>query len=588
MASEKDLETIRERTSLADLVSAHTRLKKTGGRYKGLCPFHADKAPSFTVDDEKKLWHCFGCGAGGDLFSFVMKTDNVDFGEAVEILAKRSGVALTPVRPEDRGRRNLKDKILKINDLASKYFFKVLISSNSGEKFLKYLEERKVPKEEIRSFKIGASQESWDGLLRALQKRGYAPADVAQAGLAIARESGGYYDRFRDRLIFPLFNVVGDIVGFAGRAFGDAMPKYLNTPETPLFDKGKMLYGLDRAKKHVGEYGIILTEGYMDVITLHKAGVRSAVASMGTALTPAQVDLLRRYTDKVALAYDSDFAGDSASMRGIEMLVDRGMDIRVVSLPKGEDPDSITMEGGAEAFEKYLAKAADYFDFFLAKNIERTGADTPARKRDVILQMAPLIEKTPNDILKKEQTNSLADRLSVSERNVYSAMAQWKESRRGGGSVDTKAIDRMLSGTLAVEKKIIELLLSSPESAARILDALEPKYFEDRMNRGFFKYCLQYREEHGGFNPDEFLNAVHDQVTIGYISGVPLSGAADRDEMKKTVGDILEKFLEDVGKRQIADLRKQAEQAQKTGDMRLASQLAVQLAELKKNMHKKV
>lgn len=588
MASEKDLETIRERTSLVDLVSAHTRLKKTGGRYKGLCPFHADKAPSFTVDDEKKLWHCFGCGAGGDLFSFVMKTDNVDFGEAVEILAKRSGVALTPVRPEDRGRRNLKDKILKINDLASKYFFKVLISSNSGEKFLKYLEERKVPKEEIRSFKIGASQESWDGLLRALQKRGYAPADVAQAGLAIARESGGHYDRFRDRLIFPLFNVVGDIVGFAGRAFGDAMPKYLNTPETPLFDKGKMLYGLDRAKKHVGEYGIILTEGYMDVITLHKAGVRSAVASMGTALTPAQVDLLRRYTDKVALAYDSDFAGDSASMRGIEMLVDRGIDIRVVSLPKGEDPDSITMEGGAEAFEKYLAKAADYFDFFLAKNIERTGADTPARKRDVILQMAPLIEKTPNKILRDKQIAVMAERLSVAERQVQSAMAQVKETTRKRGGADKDSIDRTLSGSLSVEKKIIKILFSSPVAAARVLDKLQPEYFEDRNNRGFFKYCLRYREKFGKFNPDEFLNGMHEQEVIKYISGIPLSGGRATEEAAESVDSVLETFTAAVRKRQIADLRKQAEQAQKTGDTKLASQLAVRLTEILLEMHRKV
>jgi DNA primase len=588
MATDKDLEQIRERTNLVSLVSAHTSLKKAGTRYKGRCPFHADKDPSFTVDEEKKLWHCFGCGVGGDMFTFVMQTENVGFGEAVEMLAKRAGITLTPSRPEERGRRNLKDKILKINDLASRYFFKVLISSKSGEKFLKYLEERKIPKDEIRSFKLGASQESWDALLNALCKKDFTPADVAQAGLAIARDSGGYYDRFRDRLIFPLFNVVGDIIGFAGRAYGDAMPKYLNTSETPLFDKGKMLYALDRAKKHVGEHGIIMTEGYMDVISLHKVGIRSAVASMGTALTQAQVDLLRRYTEKVTLCYDSDIAGDAASMRGIEMLVDRGVDIRVMSLPAGEDPDSIVREGGAEAFLERAAKASDYFSYFLEKSIARIGGKTPAQKRDVILQLAPLIERTPNEILKDEQIAALAERLSVAERHVQSAMSQAKEApRKRGGGADNAAIERTLSGSLAVEKKIIEILLSSPEAAGRVLDALQPEYFEDRNNRGFFKYCSKYREKFGKFNPDEFLNMVHEQEVIRYISGIPVAGGRAAEAAAASVDDVLEKFIADVGKRQIADLQKQIVHAQKEGDMKMASQLAVRLSEIKTNMHKK-
>jgi len=581
MANEKDLELIRERTNIVELISAHTRLKKAGSRYKGLCPFHTDKDPSFTVDAERKLWHCFGCGEGGDMFSFVMKTDNVDFGEAVQILARRTGVALSEFRPDDSGRRKSKDKILKINELAVKYFYKVLKETKSGEKFMSYLEERRIPEEEIRSFRLGASLDSWDGLLRALGKKDYKPADVAQAGLAVINENK-CYDRFRDRLMFPLFNVVGDVVGFAGRAFGDAMPKYLNTPENPLFEKGKMLYALDRAKKNVGEHGIILTEGYMDVISLHKAGIRSAVASMGTALTPMQVDLLRRYCDKVVLSYDSDIAGDKASMRGIELLVNREIDIRVVSLPKGEDPDSIVRSGGAEAFRAYLDKAAGYFDFFLGKCIDRIGPDTPAKKREVIMQMGPLIEKTPNDILKEQQRKELADRLGISEQHVKSAMAQMKDSESGRRSVDTAAIDRILSGGAKVELILLKRVLTSQAEAERILKTLDPADFEDRGNSAFFAYCRKYFEKNGVFIPGDFLNAVHPQEVSRMNAG--LSAIDDQNEKAE---DVIEKFIDDARTRHRADLIKQLEQAQSRGDAKLAAQLAARVAELKKSIHRK-
>jgi DNA primase len=581
MANEHDLELIRERTNIVDLIGAHTRLKKTGARFKGLCPFHTDSAPSFTVDPDKKLWHCFGCGAGGDVFTFVMQADNVDFAEAVQVLAKRCGVTLTATRPGDSDRRRLKDRILKINELSANYFGMVLMKSKSGEKFMEYLEQRRIPKEEIKSFKLGASQDSWDALLKALTKKEFTPAEITTAGLAITNENK-CYDRFRNRLMFPLFSVVGDIVGFAGRAFGDAMPKYLNTPENPLFEKGKMLYALDRAKKNVGPYGIIMTEGYMDVISLHKVGIRSAVASMGTALTPMQVDLMRRYSEKVVLSYDSDSAGDKASMRGIEILVDRGMEIRVVALPKGEDPDSITREGGAEAFIKYLDNAYDYFDFFLGKSIERIGADSPARKRDVILEMATLIEKTPNAILKEQQVKKLADRLETSEQHVNAAMSQVKDAGRGHRAVDTAAIEKILSGGAKVEMMLLKRILKSAAEAGRILKALDAADFEDYANRAFFAYCSEYLEAHGKFEPEEFLKSVHPQE-ITKLAGAALF----IDDQNEKSDDIIEKFIEDAHTRHRADLIRQLEQAQKSGDSKLAAQLAARVAELKKSMHGK-
>jgi DNA primase len=581
MANEHDLELIRERTNIVDLIGVHTRLKKTGSRYKGLCPFHTDSAPSFTVDPDKKLWHCFGCGAGGDVFTFVMQTDNVDFAEAVQILAKRTGVMLSEYRPGDAAHRRVKDRILELNELAAKYFGKVLTQTKPGEKFMQYLEERRIPKEEIRSFKLGASLEAWDGILKALIKKDFTQAEIIQAGLAVSGDNK-CYDRFRNRLMFPLFNVVGDIVGFAGRAYGDAMPKYLNTPENPVFEKGKMLYALDRAKKNVGKYGIILTEGYMDVISLHKVGIKSAVASMGTALTPMQVELLRRYCDRVVLSYDSDIAGDKASMRGIELLIGQGMDIRVVSLPKGEDPDSITREGGAEAFNKYLDGAGDYFDFFLGKCIERIGADTPVKKRDVILEMAPLIEKTPNDILKEQQKKKLAERLEILEQHVNSAIAQVKDAGKFHRSVDTAAIEKILSGGAKVEMILLKRIMKSAAEAERILKVLDPADFEDQANRAFVAYCRKYYEKQGSFVPEEFLKAMHPQE-ITKLAGTALF----IDDQNEKSDDIIKKFIADARTRHRADLIRQLEQAQKKGDTKLAAQLASRVAELKGISHRK-
>jgi len=570
MASEKDKETIRERVSLVDLVSSYTKLKKAGSRYAGLCPFHGDKDPSFSVNEDLKLWHCFGCKRGGDIFSFVMEIENVDFNEAIEMLARRAGITLTPERPVDRKKKEKKDRIRTINELATKYFFKVLTSSKHGEKFLQYLEERNVSKEQIRSFKLGAAFESWDNLLNTLGKKGFSPAEIASAGLAIRRERGdGFYDRFRNRLIFPLFNVVGDVVGFAGRAYGDDMPKYLNTPETPLFDKSRLLYGLDRAKRHLESAGAIITEGYMDVIALHGAGLENAVASMGTALTGAHVDLLRRYTSSVTLSYDSDFAGDSASMRGIEMLVRAEMDVRVVSLPEGEDPDSVVQKGGREAFEEYLDGAADYFDFFLSTHRRRTGSEKPSQKSEIIRQMAPLIESSPSEILRADQKKRLADGLGITERQVYTAISRLDELKtaprdtRGGETDEIRAI---LSTGEKVEKGILESIFTSRENAERILRELRPEDFTQREYMALFGYCGEYLEKNGSFEPDSFLNAVHPQEMVRILSGLSLVSGDGEADTPEIVEDKLSKFKKDLVDREMLDIKRQLEEATKTGD----------------------
>ena len=543
---ESDVDKIRDRVDIVELITAHTRLKRSGARFSGLCPFHREKSPSFTVDPEKKLWHCFGCGEGGDIFTFVMKVENVEFPEAVQILARRAGVELTPFRD--------------------------------------YLEKRGLPDDLVRDYRLGAAPESWDGIIKAFAKKDIAPQDLEKAGLVVGRPGGRRFARFRNRLMFPLTNVVGEIVGFAGRAMGDDMPKYLNTPETVLFDKGRMLYNMDRAKKNIEDGALILVEGYMDVLGLVRVGIRNAVASMGTSLTAQQVDILRRYCGKIYLAYDSDIAGDAAAMRGINMLIDRGFDIRVVSLPQGQDPDDLCREGGADAFRERMAAAAGYFNHFLAHSMRKHGADNAASLRDVILEMAALIRKSPNEILQDEQIRTLSEKLGVEERRVRSVMTQ-----TGGGKSEKQGRNpdmavRTLSGGVVVEKKVIEYLFSDDESAAKILDRLEAPYFSDRKLRALFHYCREFRERKGSFRPDDFLNENHPQNIVSLISGISLTHPGDDGERAVYVDALIAKFLGDIKKRRIAELKTMILKSENDGDKQAVERYARELTKIKKEL----
>lgn len=586
MPPDSDVEKIRDRIDIVELVNAHTRLKRSGARYSGLCPFHREKSPSFTVDPEKKLWHCFGCGEGGDIFTFIMKIENVEFPEAVQLLARQAGVELTPLRPEHAGRARDKQLVQRINNLAVRYFGQVLKSDKTGAPFRAYLEKRGLPEDLVNEYRLGASPASWDGIIKTFAKKDISPFDLEKAGLVVTGRQGRKYARFRNRLMFPLTNVVGEIVGFAGRAMGDDMPKYLNTPETVTFDKGRMLYNLDRAKKNIEDGALILVEGYMDVLGLTRAGIKNAVASMGTALTPQQVDILRRYGKRIYLAYDSDIAGDAAAMRGINMLIDHEFDIRVVTLPQGQDPDDLVRESGAEAFRERMREAAGYFDHFLAHCLRRRGDSDATAKRDVILEMAPIIAKSPNELLRDQQIRSLSETLGIEEGKVRSVMTQAGRDKNRPPR-EARAPDmalRTLSGGVVVEKKVIEYLFSDAVSAAKILERLEATYFSDRKLRALFRYCREYRDKSGAFQPDAFLNAGHAQDVVSIISGISLVPPEDAGDREMFVDSLIAKFLGDVKKRRMTELKALILKAEREGDREAVARFARELTKIKQEM----
>ena len=352
--SDEIIEEVRSRNDIVDVISSYVKLQKKGSSYFGLCPFHNEKSPSFSVSRGKQMYYCFGCGAGGNVFTFLMEYENYTFQEALKYLADKAGVELPEMEysAQAKERADLKAILLEINKIAAQYFY-VQLKSSKGEAGLSYLKRRELSDDTIKAFGLGYSNKYSDDLYRYLKERGYKDEMIAKAGLISIDERHGAHDKFWNRVMFPIMDVNSRVIGFGGRVMGDAKPKYLNSPETLIFDKSRNLYGLNRARSTRKPY-FLLCEGYMDVISLHQAGFTNAVASLGTALTPGHASLIKRYVKEVYLTYDSDEAGTKAALRAIPILKDVGITAKIIRMEPYKDPDEFIKNLGAEAFEERI------------------------------------------------------------------------------------------------------------------------------------------------------------------------------------------------------------------------------------------
>ncbi|GAB6063724.1 DNA primase [Deferrisoma palaeochoriense] len=414
---EGTLQAIRDRVSMVDLVGRYVELRRSGKNWKGLCPFHDERTPSFVVNDERGFYHCFGCGAGGDLFRFVMEMEGLGFPEAVERLAREAGVPLARGPAESRPARDEKARLLAVLDLAARYFRYQLTSGRAGEQARAYLERRGVGPELAERFGLGYAPRGWDPLARFLKSRGWDLGVAERAGLVRAREGGGVYDRFRDRIMFPIHDASGRVVGFGGRVIGEGEPKYLNGPETPVFQKRRLLYGLYQsaeALRRNREAWVV--EGYLDVISLHGRGHARAVATLGTALGPEHLRELRRRADRVVLLYDGDEAGRRAALRSLDVFLAEGMDCRAVFLPPGHDPDSFVRESGD--LESEVRKAPPLFDLFLEDVVRGTDrSSVPARLRAAD-RVGALLAKVADPLARDLYARRAAEALEVDEARL--------------------------------------------------------------------------------------------------------------------------------------------------------------------------
>ena len=430
---EEKIDEIRSVADLVDVVGDYVRLKRRGSNFVGLCPFHDEKTPSFNVNPERAIYKCFGCGEGGNVFQFVMAMERIGFPEAVRLLAERTGVELPEEKkPEQSTER---EAIFHALRFAARYFYRLLTQEEAGSPGLDYFRERGFSNEIIKKFGLGYATDAWDGLMQAATKKQINIETLEKAGLIIPRrEKKGYYDRYRGRIIFPIWSHVGKVLGFGGRILKPAenIPKYINSPETAVYHKSRVLYGLHQSKQAIRkQQEALLVEGYTDVLSLYQHGIENIVATSGTALTPEQIKLLMRYTRQAVLVFDADSAGAGAAIRGIDLMLEQGMTVYGLSLPEGEDPDSFLREKGASGFQDFLAKERKDFIAFKYGLAKKTGQlDTPEGQAEAMMGIVSSIHFIKDPLLQESYIRRASDVLDVPDLKLYQALSNLDKQKK--------------------------------------------------------------------------------------------------------------------------------------------------------------
>ncbi len=480
---------VKQKTDIVNVVSQYVPLKKAGRNLVGLCPFHSEKHPSFFVYPEQQSWHCFGCNTGGDVFSFIMKKESMDFGEALRFLAARAGVTI-PSRLEREEGKEEKERLYKVNEAAAQYFHNLLLNSADGKKARSYIASRGFSAKTMADFQLGFSPNSWDSLKQYLSERGYTESELLTAGLVAEAENGRTYDRFRNKLMFPILDIKGRVIGFGARVLDDSLPKYINSPQTPAFDKSSSLYALNRAAASIRKQDMaVIVEGYIDAITAHQNGFNNVVASMGTSVTEQQVSALRRLTRNIVLALDADVAGEEAMLRGVSYENILEAEVRVITLPEGKDPDDVIKEN-AETWRKLLAEAAPIMDYTFNIATAKLDLNTARDKSLAVKELLPLIAEMKDSVRQAHYLQKLAHLTNVSARIIEAELGRIKppkpEKRRAQVPIQKTVVDKPRSLVASQrEEYCLALLLQHPELKGSQKDT-SPEYFTNSENREIF------------------------------------------------------------------------------------------------------
>jgi DNA primase len=474
------LDRIRQGVDLVELISEHVPLTKKGRNYVSLCPFHTEKTPSFSVNPDRGIYHCFGCGAGGDAFRFLMEVERISFGEAVRILAGRAGVPL-PTSGRSSKVDEANDELYRANELAKKYF-SYLLTREEGRRAWDYLTRRGVSSGIIERFQLGYSPSQWDAFSQVAAKRGFSGEVLERAGLCIRRQSGGVYDRFRDRVMFPITGVSGRVIAFGARALSpDAEPKYINSPETPIYKKGATLYGLSQAKEAIRREGtVLIVEGYMDLLRLVQSGIEHGVASSGTAFTPDHARILSRYAERVVIVYDGDPAGTSASFRSLDILLAEGLSPYVAVLPEGHDPDTYILAEGVEAFRRIVEGAQSLVQYRITTLTASGLLQTVEGKHRVVAGLAETAAKVRDEVKRALIVREIADGLGLDETVIARAVAGQMGRRRGRQPSSEEREEKASTLSEPMEfGELIAVMLKRPDVVGRVVDLLRPEDLQE-------------------------------------------------------------------------------------------------------------
>ncbi len=577
---ENVVEEIRQRTDLVDLVGEYLKLDRRGKNMIGLCPFHSEKTPSFTISPEKQLFHCFGCGASGNVFSFIMQMENMNFPEAAKVLARRCGVKIPETEGRDRGQEDFKEKIYRINDFAARFYAYCLNNTEAGKKALEYLSNRGIEKDTIEQFMLGYAPSDWRGFFNVAKKKGIDSESLVKAGLISPGREKGYYDRFRNRIMFPIFDISGKVSGFGGRLLsegGKDGPKYLNSPETPVFDKGSILYGLNLAREEIRrKKRAIVMEGYTDVVTAYQAGIKNAVASLGTALTKFQARQLRFQADTVVTAYDSDIAGEAATWRGLSILQSTGCMVQVAGLPEGSDPDDYIRENGADAFLNLVEEATPLMEYRLNQLKRKYDLSSDKDRVEYTDELMSILFSAINHVERNYYLKKAAEELGIDEEALRSEL---RKRQRWNNKYKHKETDKKEQPEeqdeqnqkikiKPAEKILISLMLQSKEIAEQGRSVLKLDYLSDMRVKNIVEAIWEHTGSKDTAAVDKLLNKFEDPQIINLITEAVTDPALQDlppHTAKRMAEDCLSQLYKNWAKKQQRELQKKLRELELQG-----------------------
>jgi len=519
LIAEDVINQIRDRTDIVEVVGQHVSLARAGQNLKGLCPFHQEKSPSFTVSPSRQIFHCFGCGAGGNVFTFLTRITGASFPETVRELGRKVGIEVEEAVSQAGPQTAQTVRIEQVNKAAAEWFRKNLNDDRVGTEAREYLSSRGMLPSTIERFGIGLAPAEWDGLSRSLAKQGFTQSEAASAGLTIARDNGsGFYDRFRSRVMFTITDLRKRVVGFGGRVLGEGTPKYLNSPDTALFKKGQTLFALDVAREAVARTKtVIVVEGYFDAIALHQAGLTHTVATLGTALTDEHIQVLRRFASKVVLLFDPDAAGVRAALRGVDLFVNSGLGVKVVTLPAGEDPDTYVRKEGANACDRLEEQAPSLLDFALEHSLKTAETSTIEGRIRSVDEILRILQKSEHPIEREERIRLVAERLGINQQRLierYPVLIQTEGQR---ATVRTPDAPTVSSTKGAPEERDLVYFLLHGQLTPVDVRRLRPDAFSIPVCRIIVEKALAYLEQDGRIGLRRLLDTIVDDPDCGTL-----------------------------------------------------------------------
>ena len=575
------IDEIRDRTDIVTVISDHVVLKKVGKNFKGLCPFHSEKTPSFSVSPEKRIYHCFGCGVGGNVFKFLMEIQSISFPEVLKVMAERAGIPLPRNSSDpstDPGQKE-RESLRKLNEAATRYFQSLLKNPEGGLSARNYLTSRHFDAETLERYRIGWASPTWKGLLTHVQQKSSVTQEqLLKSGLIIQKEdSATVYDRFRGRVIFPIKDLHSNIIGFGGRSINEEdQPKYLNSPETLLYQKSETLFGMDQAKQAIRkENQVILVEGYFDQMRAVQHGIEYTVATCGTALTAKQASMLRNHAETAILIFDSDSAGRSATEKGFDILLEHGMNVKIVVLPEGQDPDSFIQEQGAESFLEKVRNAKPFMESYIDALVRESPGQTPADKVKMANQILPLLVKIKNTVERSAWLEKFTSKTNIDDRTFLKELSK-ALTQNQPRLAETKS---ELAPLLNLEKHLVHLILSDKETAQTILLEVDPEDFSDPILKNIVQTCKQKIEKDEDLKIDQLLDQTEDPETRNILSRLGLE-SVEFESPERTVKDCVGKFKNIRLKSKIKDLKLQRLDAAKAGHVERSQELQAQLREM--------